>query len=82
MERIIPNLIGIYTYGNLSEAVPGWVAEQTTTQSPITIADCYNGFTKDMFANYTHPNEKGDEFIAGRVGPKIIQAVKDVLRGA
>ncbi|KAH8174146.1 GDSL-like lipase/Acylhydrolase family protein [Sarocladium implicatum] len=84
LNKVIPVFWEGTTLPRLNAAIPGWAEGRTTAQSPITIADCSrdSGFTNDMLQkDLIHPNEEGDKFIAKQIGPKVIQAVEDVLRG-
>jgi lysophospholipase L1-like esterase len=59
------------------------VQQQTTAESPVVIADCSRaaGFTNAMLDDGVHPNSQGDEFIAGQIGPKLIELINDVRGG-
>lgn len=78
---MIPTSWSDKTIEAVNTAIPDWVKQQSTTQSPITMADCSRaaGFTNAMLrSDGVHPNDAGDQFIAKAVGPKLIQAIKDV----
>lgn len=65
----------------VNTAIPGWVEQYSTSQSPIAIADCSraNGFTNDMLrSDGVHPNSLGDAFIADQVGPKLIDFINGI----
>jgi len=65
----------------VNTAIPGWVQQRNTAQSPIIIADCSRaaGFTNAMLrSDGVHPNDLGDQFLAKQIGPKLVQVIKDV----
>lgn len=66
-----------------NSAIPGWAQQRTTSQSPIVVADCSRaaGYTNAMFEDSLHPNALGDQFIASKVGPPLIQFIRDVQGG-
>ncbi|KAK0387522.1 hypothetical protein NLU13_3768 [Sarocladium strictum] len=81
IDKLIPTSWSDATIESLNTAIPSWVQQHTTAQSPIVIADCSraNGYTNAMLeGDGVHPNSQGDQFIAQQVGPKIIQFVKDI----
>ncbi|GES60558.1 carbohydrate esterase family 3 protein [Aspergillus terreus] len=80
VDKLIPTSWSDPTIEALNNAIPGWVQQQTTAESPVTIADCSRaaGFTNDMLRDDgVHPNDQGDQFLAGQIGPKLIQFIKD-----
>ncbi|PVH97031.1 carbohydrate esterase family 3 protein [Periconia macrospinosa] len=84
IDKMIPTSWSDATIEGVNSAIPNWVSQKTTAQSPIVIADCSRaaGYTNAMLASDgVHPNSAGDQFIAQQVGPKIVQAVKDVKAG-
>ncbi|KUL83279.1 hypothetical protein ZTR_09150 [Talaromyces verruculosus] len=84
VDKIIPTSWSDATIEAVNITIPGWVLQQTTAKSPVVISDCSwaAGFTNDMLRDDAiHPNSKGDQFIAGQIGPKLIQLIKDVSTG-
>ncbi|CAI6339953.1 unnamed protein product [Periconia digitata] len=84
IDKMIPTSWSDATIEAVNSAIPNWASQQSTAQSPIVVADCSRaaGYTNAMLAgDGVHPNSAGDQFIAQQVGPKIIQAVKDVQAG-
>ncbi len=63
----------------LNARIPDWAKGLNTTDSPIVIADCYNGFSTSMLRDGVHPNLDGDKVIASRVGPLLLDYVKQSL---
>lgn len=63
----------------INARIPEWAASLNSTESPIVIADCYQGFTNSMLRDGIHPNLQGDELIASRVGPLLLDYVKQSL---
>jgi hypothetical protein len=81
---MVPTSWSDVTIEAVNSAIPGWASQHSTAQSPITVADCSraNGYTNAMLeGDGVHPNSAGDQFIAQQVGPKLIQAIKDVQGG-
>lgn len=81
---MIPTSWSDVTIEAVNSAIPGWGSQHSTAQSPITVADCSraNGYTNAMLeGDGVHPNAAGDQFIAQQVGPKLIQAIKDIQGG-
>jgi hypothetical protein len=84
IDKMIPTSWSDATIEAVNSAIPGWVQAHTTSQSPITIADCSRaaGFTNAMLkSDGVHPNDQGDQFLAKQIGPKLIQFINDVLGG-
>lgn len=65
----------------LNQRIPSWAEEQSSADSPITIADCSTeaGYTPDMNSDGTHPNVKGDRFIANQIGPHLVRYVRKAI---
>ncbi len=81
MDKLIPTSWSDTTIEAINTAIPGWAQAHTTSQSPIAIADCSRaaGFTNAMLqSDGVHPNDQGDRFIADKIGPKLVQFIKDV----
>ncbi|KAG9253642.1 SGNH hydrolase-type esterase domain-containing protein [Emericellopsis atlantica] len=80
LDKLIPTSWSDQTIEALNNAIPGWVQQKTTNASPIVIADCSRaaGFTNSMLnpADGVHPNNQGDQFIASKVGPQLIQLIR------
>lgn len=84
IDKLIPTSWSDATIESVNSQIAGWVSQKSTSQSPIVIADCSRaaGFTNAMLrSDGVHPNDAGDQFLAKQIGPKIIQAVKDVKAG-
>ncbi|KAK4141802.1 NAD(P)H-quinone oxidoreductase subunit N [Dichotomopilus funicola] len=82
VDKLIPTSWSDATVEAVNTALPNWVAQHTTTESPIAIADCSRaaGFTNAMLrSDGVHPNDQGDQFIAKAVGPQLITFINDVL---
>lgn len=67
--RRLPSLIGRY-----NQLLRGVAAEQSTAESPITVADTSNGWSlrRDTYADI-HPNPTGETLIAQRVAEAMQQ---------
>ncbi|KAL6870213.1 hypothetical protein ACO1O0_001551 [Amphichorda felina] len=84
VDKLIPTSWSDPTIEALNNAIPGWVQQRTTVDSPIVIADCSRagGFSNFMLeSDGVHPNSQGDQFLAGKIGPKLIQFINDVRGG-
>lgn len=57
----------------LDQAIPGWAAGLTTTQSPIVVVDQYTGFNDatDTIGDGVHPNDTGFRKMAARWYPPL-----------
>ncbi|ORY05392.1 SGNH hydrolase-type esterase domain-containing protein [Clohesyomyces aquaticus] len=84
IDKLIPTSWSDATVEAVNTGIPNWVSQKTTSQSPIVIADCSRaaGFTNAMLrSDGVHPNDQGDQFLAKQIGPKLVQAIKDVQAG-
>lgn len=63
----------------LNARIPEWAKGLNSTESPIVIADCYTGYSTSMLRDGVHPNLDGDKLIASRVGPLLLDYVKQSL---
>lgn len=64
---------------SLNAAIPAWAKGLNSTDSPIVIADCNTGFSTSMLRDGVHPNAQGDDVIASRVGPLLLDYVSQSL---
>lgn len=84
IDKMIPTSWSDSTIEGVNTAIPNWVQSHNTSQSPVTYADCSRaaGFTNAMLrSDGVHPNSQGDQFIASKVGPKLIQFINDARGG-
>ncbi len=63
----------------INEQIPTWAAGLNSTDSPIAIADCNTGFPSSDLRDGVHPNAAGDQIIASKVGPLLIDFVKSMV---
>ncbi|AEO59370.1 carbohydrate esterase family 3 protein [Thermothelomyces thermophilus ATCC 42464] len=82
--KIIVDLVIPLPFSNgpiqaINSRIPQWAAGLNSTESPIVVADCYQGFTSSMLRDGVHPNLEGDRLIASRVGPLLLDYVKQSL---
>ncbi|KAK3291553.1 carbohydrate esterase family 3 protein [Chaetomium fimeti] len=82
--KIIVDLVIPLSFSNaaiqaINARIPEWAAGLSTEESPIVVADCYTGFTTSMLRDGVHPNLEGDRVIADRVGPLLLDYVKEAL---
>lgn len=78
VAQIIPCSIGSYTtaINALNSAIPSWAAGLNTTQSPIWVVDQNTGFTSSDLRDGVHPNTSGDQKMANKWYPALINAFK------
>ena len=83
VDKILPLSVYSTQIRAINTAIPTWVTEMNTTESPIIIADCSSeaGYTSAMHRDGIHPNAQGDQFMAKQIGPPLIQFIKDKLAG-
>ncbi|KAL2115328.1 hypothetical protein VTJ04DRAFT_9583 [Mycothermus thermophilus] len=83
--KIIVDLVIPLSFNNapiqqLNARIPQWAASLNTTESPIVIADCYTGFNSfSDLRDGVHPSLSGDRLIASRVGPLLLNYVRQAL---
>lgn len=82
--KIIVDLIIPLSFSNnaiqaINAQIPSWAAKLNTTESPIVIADCYTGFKTSDLRDGVHPSASGDKIIASRVGPLLLDFVRQSL---
>ncbi|GAB1316479.1 hypothetical protein MFIFM68171_06689 [Madurella fahalii] len=63
----------------INARIPEWAAGLNSTESPIVIADCYTGFQTSDLRDGVHPSISGDRIIASRVGPLLLNYVRQSL---
>ncbi|KAH6613636.1 carbohydrate esterase family 3 protein [Chaetomium sp. MPI-SDFR-AT-0129] len=63
----------------LNARIPDWAAGLNSEESPIVIADCNTGFPTSDLRDGVHPNLEGDKIIASKVGPLLLDYVKESL---
>lgn len=78
VDKIIPNPSHAAETKELNAAIPAWVSKNNSNQSPISTADCSQeaGYDTGYNRDGVHPNDKGDKFIAAKVGPLLINMLK------
>ena len=82
MNTIIPMRWDDATAASVNSQLPAWVQQYNSTQSPIFLAEITKstGFAASMLqSDGVHPTTQGDQVIANKVAPLIINAVKLVL---
>ncbi|KAL1839643.1 hypothetical protein VTJ49DRAFT_1304 [Mycothermus thermophilus] len=83
--KIIVDLVIPLSFNNgpitqLNARIPEWARSLNTTESPIVIADCYTGFNAmSDLRDGVHPSLSGDRLIASRVGPLLLNYVRQAL---
>jgi lysophospholipase L1-like esterase len=83
VDKVIPLSVYSTQIQAINTAIPAWRAERNTAESPIVVADCSSeaGYTLAMHRDGIHPNAQGDQFMAKKIGPLLIEFVKDKLAG-
>lgn len=73
VAKIIPNPTHAAATKELNAAIPAWVKKNSSTASPMYTADCSQeaGYEPAYNRDGVHPNDEGDKFIAGVVGPLL-----------
>jgi lysophospholipase L1-like esterase len=66
---------------SLDQAIPGWAAGLTTTQSPIVVVDQWTGFddATDTVGDGVHPNDAGFQKMADRWYPALSQVLSGII---
>ncbi len=63
----------------LNNAIDGWAAGKTTTQSPIVVVDQWTGFnTATDTYDGVHPNAAGDQKMSDRWYPALVSALTGI----
>jgi lysophospholipase L1-like esterase len=64
---------------SFNNAIPGWAASKTTSQSPITVVDQWTGFnTATDTYDGVHPNAAGDQKMSDKWYPALAAALGGV----
>ncbi|KAM7185907.1 SGNH hydrolase-type esterase domain containing protein [Naviculisporaceae sp. PSN 640] len=77
VAQIIPLGLGNFNakVQELNRAIPGWAAQQNTTESPIWVVDQFTGFSgSGDNRDGVHPNDSGDNKMANIWYPALIKA--------
>lgn len=79
VDLVIPLSFSNNAIQAINAQIPSWAAKLNTTESPIVIADCYTGFKTSDLRDGVHPSASGDKIIASRVGPLLLDFVRQSL---
>ncbi|KAK3348498.1 SGNH hydrolase [Neurospora tetraspora] len=79
VDQIIPLSFNNAAIQAINAQIPAWAAKLNTTESPIVVADCYTGFKTSDLRDGVHPSASGDKIIASRVGPLLLDLVRQSL---
>ncbi|KAH8912330.1 SGNH hydrolase [Coniochaeta sp. PMI_546] len=61
----------------LNKAIPDWAAAKNTTESPITVVDCWTGFDDAKDTNDgVHPNSSGNQKMANCWFDPLVRVLK------
>ncbi len=62
----------------LNAAIGPWAAKKSTTESPVTVVDCFKGFSASTDTrDGVHFNAKGDKLVAACFAPELARAIKE-----
>jgi lysophospholipase L1-like esterase len=66
---------------SLDQAIPGWAAGLTTSQSPVVVVDQWTGFddATDTAGDGVHPNDAGFAKMAARWYPPLAQVLSGII---
>jgi lysophospholipase L1-like esterase len=79
VDQVIPLPLSSAGIVNINKAIPAWASGLNSTDSPIVIADCNTGFPSSDLRDGVHPNLDGDKIIASRIGPLLLNYIKESL---
>lgn len=80
VDLVIPLSLGSNSaIQQINARIPEWARGLNSTESPIVIADCYTGFSTSDLRDGVHPSLSGDRIIASRVGPLLLNYVRQSL---
>lgn len=79
VDQIIPIASDSDDVDDLNAQIPGWAQGLNSTDSPIVIADCNTGFPLSDLRDGLHPNAEGDEVMASRIGPLLLDYIGESL---
>lgn len=82
--KIIVDLVIPLSYGQsgidaINKAIPNWVKQTSTKQSPIVIADCATNFPTSYLRDGVHPSLAGDAIIADRIYPVLLPLIREAI---
>lgn len=63
VNTVVPLPANMMPVEKLNAMIPGWAAEQNTTESPVYVNDIYP-FPTNLLRDGIHPNDAGDDLIA------------------
>ncbi|KAL1867828.1 hypothetical protein VTK73DRAFT_3970 [Phialemonium thermophilum] len=63
----------------LNARIPDWAKNLNSTDSPIVIVDCNTGFPTSDLRDGVHPNIAGDQILASRIGPALLNYINESL---
>lgn len=79
VNQVIPLSTGNSGIVALNQRIPAWAAGLNTTESPIVVGDCYTGYKTSDLRDGVHPSISGDKFLATKIGPLLLNFVKQSL---
>ncbi len=78
-DLVIPLPLSPAGINAINAGIPSWAKGLNSTDSPIAIADCNKDFPSSDLRDGVHPNLAGDKIIASRVGPLLLDFIKQSL---
>ncbi|KIH91646.1 hypothetical protein SPBR_02006 [Sporothrix brasiliensis 5110] len=79
VDKVIPLPLSPQGIIDINKAIPAWATGLNSTDSPIVIADCNTDFPTSDLRDGIHPNLSGDKVMASRIGPLLLNFIKESL---
>ncbi|KLU92953.1 cellulose-binding protein [Magnaporthiopsis poae ATCC 64411] len=80
IDTVIPLSFGQAGITAINNQIPTWAAQQNKTDSPIYVLDVANGYPASANRDGVHPNAQGDQIIASKLSPLLIQLIKESIK--
>jgi lysophospholipase L1-like esterase len=81
IAQIIPATFDNDQINALNNAIPAFVQSKNSTTSPIWIVNQNSGFTTTDLRDPVHPNASGDQKMAAKWYPALVQALNSLKTG-
>lgn len=84
VDALIPLVANQALVDEINGKLEVWKQGLDTAESPIVILDLSvgAGFSPDFLYDGIHPNDAGDQFIASKMGPMVIDIIHDMIASA
>ena len=80
IDTVIPLSFGQAGITAINNQIPAWAAQQNKTGSPIYVLDVANGYPASANRDGVHPGAQGDQIIASKLSPLLIQLIKESIK--